>query len=232
MGRGELSAGYNESKHVENFGGSRFMDRQIRATLTYGVTDRLEANVVYQSNQYDVGIGFVPPLQNSDLVTFGLKALLVTETPRRPAVAFAVRDIPNQDFDVAPLMGLHSGRKYFLLASKRVVEDRSTGRFVDIHAGIANSRLQSVSGLFGMELALTPVTSFVAEGMWDSPFVNFRGSYLNQAMTGTSNAAGRFIFDLGLRMYPDLIPGMVIDTGFVGDGSFEFSFGTSYVMRL
>ena len=54
-------------------------------------------------------------------------------------------------------------------------------------------------------------------------------SYVNSIRRGTCDHEGRFIFDTGLRFYPDVVPGLVIDTGIVGDGSMEFSFGVGYV---
>ena len=42
LGKGGLGIGYNESKHVEWIGSTRFSDRQVRATVTYGVTDTIE----------------------------------------------------------------------------------------------------------------------------------------------------------------------------------------------
>jgi len=59
-------------------------------------------------------------------------------------------------------------------------------------------------------------------GFWDSPFLNFR-EY------GENEVEGRFIFDPGIRIYPEMVPGMAIDPGFIGDSEFEFSFGISYV---
>jgi len=227
IGQGKLAIGYSESKHVEIFSSSRFMDRQIRAPLTYGISDRIELSAMYQSNQYDVSL--YPVLNNNSLVTFGAKFLICPESKRRPAVAFAIRDVGDTDRDAEPLTDVHNGRKYFLLASKRVINDRVTGRFVDAHLGIGHDARSSVSPVFGFEVAMSPIMSFVAEGMWDSPFVNFRNAYVNAARRGTSDHEGRFIFDLGLRFYPDVVPGLVIDTGVVGDGSMEFSFGVGYV---
>lgn len=227
IGAGNLAFGYNESKHVETFSSAKYMDRQVRAPFTYGVNDRLEVSVVYQSNQYDVTNG--PVLDNEDLVTFGIKARLLEETRCRPAVAFAVRDITNRDQDVDPLENLHNGTKFFLLASKRIVNNRETGGFVDAHVGVAHSEMRSISPMFGAEITVSPVLSLVAEGMWDSPYINFRDAWVNPSRRGTSNHEGRFIFDTGARFYPDVVPGLVIDMGIVGDGSMEFSFGASYV---
>ena len=229
IGTGNLAFGYNESKHVETFSSAKYMDRQIRAPFTYGVSEWLEVSAVYQSNQYDVTTG--PALDNTDLVNFGIKARLLEETRTRPAIAFAVRDITNQDQDVDPLENLHNGTKFFLLASKRIVNNKETGRFVDAHVGVGHDDLRSFSPMFGVELAASPVVSLVAEGMWDSPYINFRESWLNPSNRGTSNHEGRFIFDTGVRWYPDVVPGLVCDMGVVGDGSMEFSFGVSYVRR-
>ncbi|MGQ9454615.1 MAG: hypothetical protein ACUVRS_06725 [Armatimonadota bacterium] len=102
---------------------------------------------------------------------------------------------------------------------------------MDAHLGIGFSKKSRLSPMFGVEIALSPVTSFIAEGMWDSPFVNFREAYVNAGRRGTSDHKGRFIFDVGLRLYPDVVPGMILDLGFVGDGSMEFSFGVGYVFR-
>ena len=229
IGEHNLAIGYNESKHVEIFSSARFMDRQIRAPFTYGLLKRLEISAVYQSNQYDVSLS--PVLDNNSLASFGAKLVVVNEAKRRPAVAIAVRDIADQDKNASPLRNMHNGRKIFLLASKRIVDNKQTGRFVDAHLGLGHDDLSSVSPLFGFEVAVSPVISLIAEGMWDSPYVNFRSSYVNKARFGTSDHEGRFIFCTGVRWYPDVAPGLVIDTGIVGDGSMEFSFGTSYVFR-
>lgn len=229
IGEHNLAIGYNESKHVEIFSSARFMDRQIRAPFTFGLFKRLEISAVYQSNQYDVS--HQPILDNSSLTSFGAKLVLLEETKRMPAVAIAVRDIGDQDKDVAPLKNLHNGRKFFLLASKRIVDNKQTGRFVDAHLGLGQDDLSSLSPMFGAEIAVAPTASLIAEGMWDSPYVNFRGTYINPARIGTSDHQGRFIFCTGVRWYPDVVPGLVIDTGIVGDGSMEFSFGASYVFR-
>jgi len=227
IGQGKLAVGYSESKHVEVFSYSRFMDRQIRAPITYGITDRIELSACYQSNQYDVSLQ--PVLDNDDLVTLAAKFVVCGESGRRPALALAVRDITDSDRDAVPLRNVHNGRKFFLLASKRVVDDPIGGRFVDAHIGIGSSKRSSISPLFGFEITLSQTMSFIAEGVWDSPFINFRNAYVNTARRGTSDHEGRFILDTGLRFYPDVVPGLVIDLGVVGDSSMEFSFGVGYV---
>jgi len=83
----------------------------------------------------------------------------------------------------------------------------------------------AVSGLLGFELTIATNASLIAEWMWDSPFLNFRD-------LGKPDQQGRFVFNPGIRIYPELIPNMVLDLGFVGDGEFEFSFGISYVATL
>lgn len=228
---GRLSYSYNESKHVEWIGSPRFVDRQVRASITYGVSDNVEIYGGYVRDLLNTGDGFRPVLDNQTFNQFGFKWRFLSETKRRPAVAIAVRDLFNDMQDIEPLRNVNNGRKFFLLMSKRVVEDQATGRFLDAHAGLTKDDLKT-SGLFGIELALTPNVSYIAEGMWDSPYLNFRGIYLNPAKTGVSNVPGRFIFDMGLRFYPDLIPGFVIDTGVVADGQPEFSFGFSYTTGI
>ena len=52
-----------------------------------------------------------------------------------------------------------------------------------------------------------------------------------QAKSGGCSS-NRYIFDPGIRFYPELIPNMALDLGFVGDGEFEFSFGISYMAHL
>src|SRR5450759_804881 len=101
VGEHNLAIGYNESKHVEIFSSARFMDRQVRAPFTYGLLKRLEISAVYQSNQYDVS--HLPVLDNKALASFGAKLVVLDEAKGRPAVAIAVRDITDQDKDVAPL---------------------------------------------------------------------------------------------------------------------------------
>lgn len=229
IGKSRMAVGYSESKHVEIFSYSRFMDRQIRAPITFGIGENTEICAQFQSNQYDVSLP--PTLANDEMVVLSAKFLICAEKERRPAIAFAIRDIGNSDRDVDPLEEVHNGRKYFLIASKRLVVNKETGRFVDAHLGFGHSRQSKLAPLFGVEIALTPVASFIAEGMWDSPFVNFREAYVNAARYGTSKHKGRFVFDTGLRLYPDVVPGLVVDLGVVGDGSMEFSFGVGYVTK-
>lgn len=231
MAAGQLGMGYNESKHVEFIGSTRFSDRQIRANLTYGVTDSIEVYGGYVRDLVDIGDNYVPQVGNQSFSQFGLKWRFLNETKRRPAVAFAVRDLFNDMQDIEPLMKVNNGRKFFLLASKRVVEDESTGRFLDAHVGVTKDD-QKTSGLFGIELAMSSTMSLIGEGMWDSPYMNFRGIYPGPGIAGNNETPGRFIYDMGLRFYPDLLPGVVIDTGVVADGQPEFSFGFSYVSKI
>jgi len=233
IGAGRVAFGYSESKHVEVLDGGQSRDRQVRAELVYGVSDRLELGVSYLRNLFDVDWTFQPQLENATKVTYSAKYLVVTEDRDgiRPAIALAVRDIGDTDRDTLPLTDMHSGRKIFLLASKRLRYNTDTGRFIDGHLGVSRN-YHGTSAVFGMEMTVSPTISFVTEGMWDSPFVNFRGSFMNSRKTGTNDHKGRFIYCTGLRMYPDIAPGMVVDTGVVGDGSFEFSFGISFVKGL
>jgi hypothetical protein len=133
--------------------------------------------------------------------------------------------------DIEPLTKVGNGRKVFLLATKRVVEDKATGRFLDATLGVTNDD-QKTAGMFGVELAMSPTMSYIAEGMWDAPYVDFRGIYLEDNPVDRNNHPGRFIFDMGLRFYPDLLPGLTIDTGFVADGQPEFSFGFNYTAGI
>ena len=231
IGRGKLAAGYNESKHVEYIGSKRFSDRQVLGVVTYGITDSVEISGAVGKNLLDIGDNYVPQFSHQSIAMFSLKWRVLDETRRRPAIALAVRDITNDMQDIEPLENIHNGRKYFLLASKRLIENDSDGRFLDGHVGVTHDEL-ATSALFGFELALTPSISYIAEGMWDSPYLNFRGIYSGPGIMGEGDQQGRFIFDTGLRMYPDLVPGVAIDAGFVGDGVFEFAFGFSYVMGM
>lgn len=236
---GQWGVGYNESKHVEWIGDSRFVDRQVRSSVTYGVTDGVEVYGGYLRDLFLVGgaaysIGSAADgtiLQNQSFNQFGFKWRFLKETKSRPAVAIAVRDLFNQTQDITPLENVGNGRKVFLLATKRVVEDKSTGRFLDATLGLTNDT-KKTAGLFGVELALSPTMSYIAEGMWDAPYANFRDIYLQDIPADRNNHAGRFIFDMGLRFYPDLLPGLTIDTGFVADGQPEFSFGFNYTAGM
>ncbi len=233
IGAGRAGFGYSESKHVEVLDGGQSHDRQVRAEMVYGVNDRLEVGVSYLRNLFDVDWTFAPQLEHRTKITYSLKYLAVEEDYDgfRPAIALAVRDIRDTDRDTPPLKDTHNGRKIFLLASKRLRNNPETGRFVDGHMGVTYN-YHGASALFGMEMTMSPTISFIAEGMWDSPFVNFSGSYMNTRYRGTDDHKGRFVYCTGLRMYPDIAPGMVVDSGFVGDGSFEFSFGISFVRGL
>lgn len=229
---GRLSYTYNESRHAEWIGNDRFIDRQVRASVTYGVNAAVEVYGGYVRDLLSTGDhGYLPVLGNETFKQFGFKWQVLGETRRRPAVAIAVRDLFNDMQDVGDLQGVNNGRKFFLLLSKRVVEDETTGRFLDAHAGLTKDDLKT-SGLFGIELALNPNLSYIAEGMWDAPYLNFRNIYMNPARRGVNDVPGRFVFNMGLRFYPDLIPGFVIDTGVVADGQPEFSFGFGYTAGI
>jgi hypothetical protein len=231
LNAGEIGLNYGESKHVEFIGSRRFSDRQVRTNVTYGVLDNLEVGVSYCRNLLDIGDGFVPQMGNQSFLCFGVKWQFLNETGKRPAIALAVRDITNDMQNIKPLKKVNNGRKYYLLASKRMVEDRPKCRFLDAHAGVTRDDLKT-SGLFGAELAMSGQLSFIAEGMWDSPYLNFRDIYLNPALRGTEKHPGRFIFDVGFRMRPSVVPGVVIDVGVVSDGQSEFSFAFGYVGKL
>lgn len=231
LGQGRLGMGYSESRHVEYVWDGRFLDRQVRATLNYGITDNIEISGNYVRDLFKTGDLFRPTLSNQGFNTWSLKWRFMNETKRRPAVAFAVRDIFNDMQDIEPLTDVNNGTKFFLLATKRLVERKDTGRFIDGTVGIAKDD-QEVSGLFGVELAVSPSVSFIAEGMWDSPYLNFRDIYLHSDRRGVSDQPGRFIFDTGIRFYPDVLPGLVIDMGFVADSQPEYSWGFSYVFGL
>ena len=219
IGYRHLSVGFNESKHSEYLGG-QFTDRQIRGVFTYGVTDWLE---IYGSYCNDVFITSKPPnLGNQRFSTFGFKARVLVEDPHLwyPEVSVAVRDISNATHSVGPLENVNNGTKGFLLASKKLFRNDAVGRFMDVHAGLTWDRAKTAA-LAGFELTLAPNASLIAEGMWDSSYLDFR-------RFGQSDVPGRFIFDAGLRVYPELVPWLVLDMGFVGDSEFEFSFGASY----
>ncbi len=233
IGKGNLALGYNETKHSEYLAGGRSYDRQVQTVATYGATDNLEIYASYIRNTFDVEWTFKPQLENHSIVGYGFKYRLVQEDPEgsRPDISIAVRDLGDQDRNVEPLKDVHNGRMAFLLASKRVKSDPETGRFVDLHAGLTYN-YRGLSGTFGTELALSPSISFIGEGMWASPFVNFRGTYMHSGLTGTSDHPGRFIYCTGLRVYPDILPGTTLDLGFVGDGAFEFAFGMGWVHKI
>lgn len=226
VGEKKLALGFNESKHAENVEGGRFVDRQIRAVATYGITDRIEIYASYWNNMYVIPPDREPMFGNQTFHSFGAKWLVMKEHPHFwfPAVALAVRDVTNDTADVGPLKNVNNGTRGFILASKRLLKDERIGRFMDIHAGLTFDN-KTTAGLAGFELTLAPNVSLIAEGIWDSPYLNFRHF-------GENDQHGRYLFNVGIRMYPELIPGMALDTGFVGDGEFEFSFGVSYVIVL
>ncbi|MCE5321789.1 YjbH domain-containing protein [bacterium] len=223
---GQVAMGFNEAKHAENVEDGRYVDRQIRGVVTWGVSDCWEVYGSYYNDLFTVPPGVEPQLSNQSFATFGFKYRIMQEDSHYwfPTVAVGVRDIGNSENEVGPLEGVHNGRKLFILASKKLLKSEELGRFMDVHAGVTLDS-QTTAAMLGFELTLTPSVSLIAEGMWDSPFINYR-EY------GRNDVAGKYIFDVGIRMYPELVPGLVLDTGFVGDGEFEFSFGVSYVMGL
>lgn len=224
IGKGNLGMSFNESKHTEFKGNFKFVDRQVRGTVTYGVSDSFELTAGYIRGLYKIAAGV--DLPNRDFYTLGFKGLLAKEDPDgwRPAVALAVRDITDATADAGPLKNVGNGKKWFLLFSKKLVKNRETGRFLDAHAGLTYNS-NGPAGLLGFELTLSPNMSLIVEGMWDSPYLDFKNY-------GTNDQTGRFILCPGLRIYPELVPGMALDLGYVGDSEFEFSFGISYVANL
>lgn len=226
IGQRNLSVGFNESKHSEFVGGGKFADRQIRGVATYGVTDNFEITATYYNDMFTLPPGSTPNLDNQTFNTFGMKVMLLREDPHYwyPAVAFGVRDIFDNTDDVGPLEDVNNGRRFFLLASKRMLKNEKIGRFWDVHAGLTWEQSR-ITGLMGFELALAPNASMIAEGIYDAPYLNFREF-------GGNDVHGRYLFNTGLRIYPELVPGLALDLGFVGDSEFEFSFGASYNIRL
>lgn len=226
IGRNNLAVGFNESKHTEFVKGEKFNDRQIRGVITYGVTEWAEVYVSHFNNMYMIPPDREPSLHNQSFNTFGLKFLLMKEDPNYwfPAVAIGIRDIGNTTNDVQSLKDVNNGTKVFLLASKQLLKNKDICRFLDFHLGLTWDE-KTMAGLAGFELTLAPNVSLIAEGIWDSPYLNFR-EY------GSDNVQGRFLFNTGLRIYPELIPGLALDLGFIGDSEFEFSFGPSYVVNF
>ena len=224
IGAGNSAFGFNEAKHTEFVNDIRAMDRQIRAVVTYGISDSVEIYGSYFNNLLSAPRS--PALDNQDFNEFGFKVKLVQECRDcwYPAVALGVRDIGDSTADVGSLQNIHNGRKVFLLASKKIFKKRQTGRFMDVHGALAYDA-NAVSGLLGFELTITPNASLIAEFMYDSPFINFRDY-------GTDDQSGRFVFNPGIRFYPELVPGLALDLGFIGDSEFEFSFGASYLIHL
>ncbi len=226
IGRHNFCVGFNESKHTEFVLGEKYTDRQIRGVVTWGISDTIEVTGTYSNNMYVIPPGQQPQLNNRRFYTLGFKVLVLREHPYYwfPAVALAVRDITDNTADVGPLKNVNNGTRGFILASKRLLKNEQIGRFMDVHVGLTFNRA-AVSGLAGFELTLAPNASLIAEGIWDSPYLNFRHY-------GEDDQRGRFLFDTGLRIYPELVPGLVLDMGFVGDSEFEFSFGISYTTNL
>lgn len=221
---GQVAVGFNEAKHAENVQGRHYVDRQIRGVVTWGISDCWEVYGSYYNDLFTLPPGVEPQLDNQSFTTFGFKYRIMQEDTHYwfPTLAVGVRDIADNENDVGPLEGVHNGRKLFILASKKMLKNEELGRFMDVHAGVTFDS-QTTAALLGFELTLSPSASLIAESMWDSPFINYREYSRN-------DVAGKYVFDVGMRVYPELVPGLVLDTGFVGDGEFEFSFGVSFVM--
>lgn len=227
IGAKKIAINFSEPKHVEyvptKTTSGRFMDRQVRQNLVYGINDKLEVWVGRSKNILDYAR--TPKLPNTIFFMFGLKYQLVEENREKgtPAIAIAIRDIGDDMKDVSPLKGIYNGRKYYLLATKKLSQ-LPDGRFADATIGLAKDD-NAFSGMFGLELSVTNNLSFIAEGTTDSNFINFREF-------GGDNVNGRFTYNTGLRFTPETMKGTVIDFGFIGDGAFEFSFGWSFVRQL
>ena len=116
------------------------------------------------------------------------------------------------------LKNVNNGRKYFLLASKRVVNDKSHRRdFSTLMWRMFRMTSRQTSGMFGAELSAEPeLMSFDRRGYVGRAIYELQRDILQiRALSARTMSHGRFIFDLGLRFYPDLLPGVVIDTGVV-----------------
>lgn len=226
VGPSKFAIGFNESKHTEFIRNNKFVDRQIRGVGTYGITDKLEISAAYYNNMYVIPPGITPSLHNETFHSFSAKLRILPEHRHFwfPAVAIGVRDITDDTADVASLKNVNNGTKGFIVASKKVLKDDKIGRFMDCHAGVTFDK-NTTAGFVGIELTLAPNASLILESIWDSPYLNFR-------KFGEDNQEGRYLFNVGLRIYPELVPGLVLDTGFIGDSEFEFSFGASYVISL
>ena len=226
IGKNNLAVGFNESKHTEFIRNGKFVDRQIRGVLTYGATDWLEIAATYYNNMYMIPPDREPQLHNETFHTFDLKARLMKEDPHYwfPEVSIGVRDIFDNTADAGPLHDVNNGMKGFIVVSKRLLKDPCTGRFMDVHLGATLDK-NVFAGFAGFELTLAPNASLIVEAIYDSPYLNFRSF-------GSENEQGRFLFNPGIRIYPELVPGMALYLGFIGDSEFEFSFGISYKMRM
>lgn len=226
VGPRKFAIGFNESKHTEFINNGKFVDRQIRGVGTYGISDKIEISASFYNNMYVVPPGINPQLNNQALHSFGAKFQFLQEDPHSwfPAVAVGVRDIADATANAGPLRNVNNGTKGFLVASKKVLKDDKIGRFMDCHAGLTVDN-NAVAGFAGIELTLAPNASLIIESIWDSPYLNFRNF-------GRDGEPGRYLFNVGMRLYPELVPGLVLDTGFIGDGEFEFSFAASYVISL
>lgn len=224
MGKGRIAFGFNEAKHTEFVKTVRSVDRQIRGVVTYGLTDWFEVSASYYNDI--LAVPRLPILDNQAFTEFGFKVRVMEESTTHwfPEFSIAVRDLTNDSSDVGSLDYIHNGTKVFLLASKKVFKKSETGRFLDAHFGLTFDH-NTVSGLVGFELTLAPNASLISEWIWDSPFINFRDY-------GENDVPGRFVFDPGIRFYPEMVPGLALDLGFIGDSEFEFSFGASYRVQL
>ena len=228
VGKNKVAFTFSEAKHVEYVPGQtisqRYMDRQVGQAVTIGVSDNVEVYYRRDRNLYDQGSK--ARIDNTTFFDYGFKWQISPENIDKgtPAISIAARDLGDSR-DLSNIPNIRNGRIGFLLATKRVAANPTTQRFTDFTVGIGKN-YRKASIMFGMECAITPTVSVIAEGMSNSPFINFRD------YTAEGNVGGRFIYDTGLRVYPDSVPGMVVDLGFVGDGAFEFSFGWGYVMQL
>lgn len=226
IGRNNFAVGFNESKHTEFINNGKFVDRQIRGVATFGVTDWLEISGTFYNNMYMIPPDRDPQLHNQTFNTFSFKARLMKEDPHYwyPEVSVGVRDIFGNTANVGPLQNVNNGTKGFIVVSKRMLKDPDLGRFMDVHLAACFDK-NTFSPMAGFELTLSPNSSLIVEAIYDSPYLNFRSF-------GHNNEQGRFLLNPGVRIYPELVPGMALDLGFVGDSEFEFSFGVSYKMSF
>jgi hypothetical protein len=227
IGAKKIALNFSEPKHVEYVPGKgaagRFMDRQVRQNIVYGINDNLEVWIGKSKNILDYA--WVPKSPNPNYFMYGIKYQVIKENREKgiPAIAIAVRDIGDEMKDLKNIKGVYNGRKYYLLATKKISQ-LSNGKFADITLGVAKNE-KCFSEMFGLELGIADDLSFIAEGTTDSNFINFRDY-------GKNDVNGRFTYNTGLRFTPETMKGTVIDAGFIGDGAFEFSFGWSFIHQF
>jgi hypothetical protein len=221
---GHYTGMFSEHRHQEYLQGQRVEDRFIIGTGNFGFGDRWEMSfgVLKQLVQWG-------PLQAQagapkDADTYFLAHFKRQITPDRGkgALAIGVRDVLDRTRHYrGTFPDTGRGRKAFLVwtRSLRLGQKPETCP-CEVNIGLTYDR--SGPGCFlGVNIPVVPQLALAAEVNTDSTFHDFEDAF-------SANPEGETTVNLGVRVFPESVPGMVVDITSLGDSDFAFAFAVSY----